>query len=50
LFGKILKVLNIAFSFALMQKKQKIKDNPIASRVCPANATGVFAGARYMPG
>ena len=25
-----------AFSFALMQKKQKIKDNPIAPRVCPA--------------
>jgi len=24
------------FSFALMQKKQKIKDNPIAPRVCPA--------------
>jgi hypothetical protein len=22
-------------SFALMQKKQKIKDNPIAPRVCP---------------
>lgn len=27
--------LGIAFSFALMQKKQKIKDNPIAPRVCP---------------
>jgi hypothetical protein len=26
----------VAFSFALMQKKQKIKDNPIAPRVCPA--------------
>jgi hypothetical protein len=28
-----------AFSFALMQKKQKIKDNPNASAVCPACAT-----------
>ena len=28
----------LAFSFALMQKKQKIKDNPIAPRVCPACA------------
>jgi hypothetical protein len=25
-----------SFSFALIQKKQKIKDNPIAPRVCPA--------------
>ena len=24
-----------AFSFALMQKKKKIKNNPIAPRVCP---------------
>ena len=32
-------MLFFAFSFALMQKKQKIKDNPIAPRVCPAIAT-----------
>jgi hypothetical protein len=25
-----------AFSFVLIQKKQKIKDNPIAPRVCPS--------------
>jgi hypothetical protein len=27
-----------ALSFVLIQKKQKIKDNPIAPRVCPARA------------
>jgi len=32
-----------ASSFALMQKKQKIKDNPIAPRVCPAYAPTLFA-------
>ena len=30
---------SFAFSFALMQKKQKIKDNPKPPAVCPANAT-----------
>jgi len=33
---KIVSGVVFAFSFALMQKKQKIKDNPIAPRVCPA--------------
>jgi hypothetical protein len=28
-----------AFSFALMQKKQKIKENPIAPRVFPSLRT-----------
>jgi len=29
-----------------MQKKQKIKDNPIAPRVCPANATDLLTSQR----
>jgi hypothetical protein len=37
-----------SFSFALMQKKQKIKDNPIAPRVCPAIALLNFSvSTRY---
>jgi len=36
-----------ASSFALMQKKQKIKDNPIAPRVCPTNARTSFRWRVY---
>ncbi|MDQ2720140.1 MAG: hypothetical protein M3Z26_10340 [Bacteroidota bacterium] len=38
-FGWVPVYYFFSFSFALMQKKQKIKDNPIAPRVCPAIAT-----------